>query len=75
MNCSEYAILEVNEDALPAGHDWILIDEPFRVTFVYVRGRLTAQVLADGWAAYRKVIRDRTERTTPSIPAPRVYAV
>jgi hypothetical protein len=65
MNRSEYVVIEVDEGDLPEGHDWILIDEPHRVTFAYARGRLSPQALADGWAAYRRVMRQRM-KPTPS---------
>jgi hypothetical protein len=39
MDCREYQIVEVAEDALPAEQDWMLIDEPDRVVFVVKRGR------------------------------------
>lgn len=57
MNCSEYRIVEV--DDLPGEHEWMLIDEPKAVTFVVVRGHMTPAVVADGWAAYRSVMRNR----------------
>lgn len=62
MNRSEYVVMEIDEDALPEGHDWILIDEPGRVTFAYARGRLTPQAIAEGWAAYRRVM----QRASPA---------
>lgn len=57
MDCEEYTIVEV--DDLPADHDWMLIDEPQRVTVVFRRGRITATACAEAWAAYRSVMRRR----------------
>lgn len=63
VNCAEYNLVEVDE--LPGGLEWMLIDEPFAVTLAVKRGCWSAQLAADAWAAYRKVIR---QRETPAGP-------
>jgi hypothetical protein len=60
MNCSEYLVVEVAVGDLPAGTAWVLMDEADRVTFAYIRDLMTADEMAAGWAAYRKVMRERT---------------
>lgn len=66
VNALEYRIREVDE--IPDGLDWLLIDEPWRVTFVVKRTSWNAEVVAQGWAAYRKVMRRRED---PALPPPR----
>lgn len=67
MESHEYLVVEVAETDLPADHDWMLIEEPGRVTFVVKRGKWSPKVCAEGWAAYRRLImrgRGRPSRLT-----------
>jgi hypothetical protein len=65
MNCSEYLVVEVAEDALPEGHDWAIIDTPDAVIFAYVPERITPKMLAEAWAGYRRVMHLRPAPTPP----------
>lgn len=71
VNASEYRIIEV--DDLPENLEWMLVDEPDAVTFVVKRGCWSARVAAGGWAAYRRVMRDRGVPVDPQLSMPRAY--
>lgn len=67
MDCQAYRIVEV--DDIPGGHEWMLIDQPYEVAFVVKRGCWSARVVAEGWAAYRKVMRKRGRPSRPLLRA------
>lgn len=66
-----HRIFFVDDDALPEGHDFLLLSCPSgNVRLFYRRSAVTPETLEDSWAAYRAVAhRDPsapTRRTEPS---------
>jgi hypothetical protein len=60
MNYIEYTVIEVED--LPGEHEWMMLEEPFRVTFAVKRGCWRPSVIAEGWAAYRHIMRGTPTR-------------
>lgn len=62
-----YDVRVVEDAALPADHEWALMEHGGHYTFVVKQSAQGPQVMADAWAAYRLLERhrqDRTERRT-----------
>ena len=53
-----HAIRFVEDDELPADHDWMLIQTPLAYYFFVKRSRVTQEVLEAGWAAYVELASD-----------------
>lgn len=49
----EHRIVVIADDALPTIHDWALVETSREVIFAVKQSAMTADNLADGWAAYR----------------------
>lgn len=50
----------VGDDALPAGHDWAMVEVDDEVVFVAKRSALPSErVLAEAWAGYRLLAKRR----------------
>lgn len=62
-----YDVRVVDDTALPADHEWALMEHSGHYTFLVKRSAQGPQVMADAWAAYRLLERrrlDRAERRT-----------
>lgn len=55
----------VNDDELPEGHDWALVQDAGNLWFLIKQSRVTPAVLTDAW---------RTLATTASLPVPALVA-
>lgn len=44
-----------DDDALPTGHDWMLIRTPDAFCFFIKRSGVTEDALMEGWAAYAQL--------------------
>lgn len=53
MQHEEYGVSFVQEDALPDGVDWVFIEVDDTLYFAIKKDRVTAETLADAWAAFR----------------------
>lgn len=56
----EHRIVVIADDALPTIHDWALVETSREVIFAVKQSAMTADNLADGWAAYRMTNRLHT---------------
>jgi len=52
-----HCITFVDDDALPAGHDFVFVELPAGAHIFYRESALTEQTLEDSWAAYRALRR------------------
>jgi hypothetical protein len=52
----EYGVQLVRDDQLPDGIAWVIAVCPTRTLAIIKRSSVTAQVLADCWAAYRHAV-------------------
>lgn len=50
-----YMIRFTDDDALPTGHDWMLIRMPDAYFFFIRRSGVTEEALMEGWAAYAQL--------------------
>lgn len=50
-----YTIRFTDDDALPTGHDWMLIRTPDAYYFFIKRSGVTEDALMEGWAAYARM--------------------
>jgi len=57
-----YDVRVVEDTALPADQDWVLVRHGERVTFAVKRSAQSPRVVAEAWAAYRLLDRHRTVR-------------
>lgn len=75
----DYDIRVVDDTALPAGHEWMLLQYRGRVALVIARSAHGPQAMAEGWAAYRRLERQplyrRLERQALAVPVPRALRV
>lgn len=55
----QHSIAFVADDALPAGHDFMLIVSPSGAHVFFRASAVTPAVLEDSWAAYRALLDDR----------------
>ncbi len=60
-----YSIRFVNDDDLPAGHDFVLVAIGEDVVFFFRSSAVTPQTLEEAWAAFRAFDR-------PAQPLPRI---
>lgn len=60
-----YGIRFVDDDALPAGHDFLFVEMPGGAMIFYRESALSPQSLEDSWAAYRAL--GGPDRTTPAL--------
>lgn len=65
---AHHEVAFIDDNALPEGHDWALVEVAGDVYFVVKRSRVSPQVLEEGWAAFRHLQRSRP---TTTVPAPR----
>jgi hypothetical protein len=50
-----YGVKFVEDHALPPGQDWIFVEVDGVLWFVVKESRVTPEVLAQAWAAYRRM--------------------
>lgn len=52
----------IEQDNLPRGHDWALVEHGGRITLFIVEEALTPRKLEEAWAAYRLLTAPRHPR-------------
>lgn len=55
-----YDVRIIGETDLPAGHDWALVEREGSTTLLVKESALGPEVVAEAWAAYRKLDRRHT---------------
>lgn len=70
----KYQVVFVEDHELPAAHDWVLV-KAARVFYAFLRkSRVTAEVLAEAWAAFVRFVSEPDVRALLAEPAVPVLA-